>query len=215
MADKLAVWNDALRICKERKLVALTDNREPRRLLDAAWGDGSTTGSVRRCLEMGQWTWAIRTAQLDYSPSVTPSFGYTYAFDQPSDCVRVAGVFQDEYCKVPLLEYSDERRYWYCDLQTIYVQFVSNGETYGADLSLWSEMFAKTVAADLAREIVGNLTQDERIRADVMAEWRMWKKEAAAIDAANRPTRQLPVGSWNRARMGNSSRDSRWDGTVV
>ena len=40
--SKLTLFNDALRLCRERKLVALTDNREARHLLDAAWADGST-----------------------------------------------------------------------------------------------------------------------------------------------------------------------------
>src|SRR5688572_9866315 len=114
-ASKIRLFNDALRLCKERKLATLTDNREGRRLLDEAWGDGSTNGSVRRCLEMGQWTFATRTQQLDYSPSVSPTFGFRYAFDYPEDFVRLAGIYEDEFCQSPLLKYSAERAYWYCD----------------------------------------------------------------------------------------------------
>lgn len=211
---KLALFNSALRLCRERKLSALTDAREPRRLLDDAYGDGSTTGAVRRCLELAQWTFAMRTVQIDYSPSVTPPFGFRYAFDYPSDFVRLCGIYQDEFCQVPLTLYSAERAYWYCDLQTIYVQYVSNHTSYGADMSLWPENFAKTVAADLAHEIVGNLTSDKAIRDDVIAEWRFWKKEAANIDAANRPTKRPPQGSWLNARRINAWRD-RWSGEWV
>ena len=209
MASKLSIYNDALRLCSERKLTSLTENREAKRLLDAAWSDGRTEGSVKRCLEMGQWAFARRTQQTDYSPSITPSFGYRYAFNQPNDMVRVCGVFQDEYCTTPLLQYVDERRYWYADLQTIYVQFVSNDISYGADLSLWPETFAKTVAADLAHEIVGNLTQDDKTAARVVREWTYWMKEAKAIDAMNRPTQYLPQGSWLRSRLRGSRYDSR------
>ena len=210
-ATKLRLYNDALRLVRERKLTATSDNREAARLLEDAYGDGSTNGSVRRCLEMGQWTFAIRTAQIDYSPSVTPAFGYRYAFDYPTDFVRLAGIYQDEHCHTPLTLYSAERAYWYCDLQTIYVQYVSNGATYGGDLSLWPEVFAKTVAADLAHEIAGSLTQDKSIRDDVIAEWRYWKKEAGALDAMNRPTKMLPQGRWLNARGGrNRDSDIRW-----
>ncbi len=209
--SKLVVYCDALRLCRERKLATLTDNREARKLLDAAWGDGSTYGSVRRCLEAGQWTFATRTAQVDYSPSITPTFGYRYAFDQPTDMMRVTGIYGDEYCRVPLLEYTDERRYWYSDLQTIFVQYVSNDASYGGDLSLWSEMFAKFVAADLAHEIVGNLTQGDGAKAEVVKEWQYWSKQASGIDGMNKPTRHLPVGSWNRARGGGSrDHNTRW-----
>ena len=209
--SKLVLFNDALRLCKERKLAALTDNREARHLLDAAWGDGSTYGTVRRCLEAGQWTFATRTVQIDYAPSITPDFGYRYAFDQPTDMVRVAGIYSDEYCRTPLLEYTDERRYWYSDLQTIFVQYISNDASYGADLSLWSEMFAKFIAADLAHEIVGNLTQGAGAMDGVAKEWSYWRKQAKGTDGLNKPTMRLPEGSWNGARSGGRrERNVRW-----
>lgn len=209
--SKLRVFNDALRLCGERKLSALTDNREARRLLDEAWGDGSTTGSVKRCLEMGQWSFATRTLQCDYEPSITPSFGLRYAFEYPEDFVRLCGLYMDEFCRSPLTIYSAERNYWYADLQTIFVQIVSNDASYGADLTLWPENFAKTIASDLAHEIVGNLTKDAGVSGKVVSEWQFWKKEAAGIDAMNRPTKQLPMGSWSTARTGgNQRREGRW-----
>lgn len=214
MVDKLSVFNDALRICKERRLATLTDNREARRALDDVWGDGSTTGAVKHCLQLGQWTFATRTAQVDYSPSISPSFGYRYAFDQPSDLVKVAAVCQDEWFKVPLLEYADERQYWYADLQTIYVKFISNGATYGADLSLWPESFAKFVATYLANEIVGSLTGN----AEADRVGKMWKDamvSAKSLDAMNKPTAFMPTGSWVRSRRTNTGRNPGNGGWTV
>lgn len=211
MATKLSLYNGALRIVKERKLASLSENREPRRLLDDAWGDGSTTGAVKYCLEMGQWTFATRTVQADYSPSVEPDFGYRYAFDQPVDMVRPTGIFCDAYCQQPLLQYSDERRYWYADLPTIYVSYVSNGADYGADLSLWPESFSKLVEAYLAKEIAGNLTQGDGKVQLAEKHWQAAKLDAKSIDAMNKPTRFTPQGSWGRSRRGWSSRNSLWN----
>jgi hypothetical protein len=207
-ATKLDLYNGALRILKERKLASLTENREPRRLLDDAWGDGSTNGAVRFCLEMGQWTFATRTVQIDYSPSVTPSFGYRYAFDRPTDVVRVAAVCQDEYFTTPLLEYVDERNYWYASLQTIYVKYVSNHASYGADLSLWPETFSQLVQAQLAREIAASLTQGLDGVKVANAAWAEAKREPRSIDAMNKPTAFPPVGAWVSSRRGRSS----WSG---
>jgi hypothetical protein len=206
-ATKLGLYNGALRVLRERKLASLTENREPRRLLDDAWGDGSTNGVVRYCLEMGQWTFATRTVEIDYSPSVTPSFGYDYAFDQPTDLVRTIGVFCDEDCSTPLLQYADERRYWYAYLQTMYVKYVSNHASYGADLSLWPENFSKIVEARLALEIAGNLTQgtDKVTLAD--RHWKEAKKEARSFDAMNKPTAFFPEGAWSQSRRGRSRRN--------
>lgn len=205
-ATKLGLYNGALRILKERKLSTLAEAREPRRLLDDAYGDGSTNGAVRYCLEMGQWTFATRSVQIDYSPSVTPSFGYRYAFDRPTDLVRVAAVCQDEYFTAPLLQYVDERNYWYASQQTIYVKYVSNGAIYGADLSLWPESFVKTVEAYLAKEIAPTLTADDKIIQRAFQVWEMEEKKAKSIDAMNKPTSFPPAGAWVSSRHGRSTR---------
>lgn len=206
-ATKLGLYTEALRLCGERKLSSLTEAREPRYLLDDAYGDGSTNGAVRACLEMGYWTFATRTIQLDYSPSVNPTFGYRYAFDQPSDMVRVAAICEDEHFNVPLTAYADERAYWYCDLQEIYVRYISNSATYGADLSLWPENFAKMVAAYLALEIVHNLTGKEGNAEKVQKVFSDRLLKAKSFDAMNKPTVFLPTGSWVSARRGGSNRD--------
>lgn len=201
MADKLKIYNGALRLCKERRLTSLTDNREPRRLLDDVWGDGSTNGAVKHCLQLGQWTFAMRTGQIDHTPSVTPEFGYTYAFTQPDDMVRVSAVCSDEYFVQPLLQYADERHYWYSDLQTIYVRWVSNHENYGADLSLWPESFVQLVEAYLALEIVGNLTQGDDKIIGLERKFTRVLKSAKSLDAMNKPTKFMPMGSWERSRF--------------
>lgn len=200
---KLTLFNGALRILGERRLASLTENRESRRLLDDSWADGLTSGPVKRCLEMGQWSFALRTILIDYSPSVDPPFGYQYAFDQPTDLVRTTGIYQDEYCQVPLLDYSTERRYWYADTESIYVQYVSNHTSYGGDPSMWSQLFVDMVEAALAMDIAPNLTQGEgKVK---MAE-RAWKQAMAlakANDAMEKPTRFPPTGSWIKARRGS------------
>ena len=209
MTTQLDIYNGALRLCKSRNLIALTDNTESRRLLDAAWGDGLTRGAVRYCLEAGQWTFATRTLQIEVDPNISPLFGYRYAFQQPTDMVRPAGVFQDEMCSVPLLDYSDERRYWFAHIETIWVKVISNLPEYGGDMSLWPEMFGKMVEAYLANEIIANLThgnaQDIQI---VQRNWMEAKREAKSMDAMNKPTTFLPTGKWNMARSnGYRNRD--------
>jgi len=210
-ATKLGLYNGALQILGERKLASLTENREPRRLLDDAYGDGSTNKAVRRCLEMAQWSFATRSVQFDYSPSVTPSFGHRYAFDHPADFVRTVAVCADEYFTAPLLQYVDERHYWYASQQTIYVKYVSNHATYGADLSLWPESFVEMVEAYLAMKIAKSLSQgDDKVRL-ASALWEGYKKDARSIDAMNKPTSFPPAGSWVRARRGRLSDESLSD----
>jgi hypothetical protein len=209
MTTQLGLYNSALRILGERKLASLSENREPRRLLDDVWGDGSTEGAVKYCLEMGQWTFASRVVMIDYSPSVEPPFSYLRAFDQPTDMVRVTGIYEDADCVTPLLRYADERHFWFANLDIIYASYVSNDMEYGADMGLWPETFAKLVEAYLAKEIASNLTQGDSKVALAERIWKQRKLEANSIDAMNKPTRFMPQGSWSRARHGDSARYRR------
>lgn len=210
-ASQLGLYNGALRLLKERKLASLSEDREGRRLLDDAWGDGATNGSVRRCLELGQWSFATRTVQADYDTDIAPPFGYTYAFAKPSDLVRICGVWSDERATNPVTEYADERGYWYSDLQTLYASYVSNGVNYGADLSQWPELFAKVVEADLAMEIAPSLTTSDDKLQLVSKAFEQALKNALATDAMNLPTRFAPSGSWVRSRMSSGANQSYWN----
>lgn len=206
-ATKLGLYNGALRLCKERKLSSLTEDRKPRHLLDDAWGDGATTGAVRWCLEFGQWTFATRTQELTYSPSVEPDFGYRRAFNQPEDMVRPTAICSDEFLQQPLLRYADERQFWYCDLDVIYISYVSSDAGYGGDLSLWPETFAKLVEAKLAEEICGDLTGADSDK--VEKSLKEAKTDAKSGDAMRKPTRFAPEGAWNRSRRYGSQRFDR------
>ena len=95
--DQLGLYNQALYLLGERSLASLTENREPRRILDVVW-----RGAVKFCLEQGQWKFALRTSKLTYSTDVIPTFGYSRAFERPTDCVRLSKMCSDEYLKTPL-----------------------------------------------------------------------------------------------------------------
>lgn len=198
MTTKLSLYNGALRLCKERRLASLAEQREPRRLLDDAYGDITTTGVVRHCLQLSQWTFATRAQMLDYTPSVEPDFGYRRAFDKPTDYVRTTAMCEDEFFKQPLLEYVDEREYWYADLDTIYIKYVSDHDTYGGDLSLWPESFVNLVHAALAMDICGSLTGANPEFIQMM--YKKAKSDAMSQDAMAKPTVMLPQGSWVTSR---------------
>lgn len=201
--NKLQLFNNALRLCSERKLASLAEEREPRRLLDDVWDDDG----VDSCLEMGLWQFATRAVKLDYSPSVVPPFGFTRAFDKPEDFIRTAAVSSDEFFTEPLHEYTEEAGFWFADLDQIYVKYISNDAQYGADMSLWPRSFASYVSAYFASEIVPRLTADkERV---VLLDKIMGKRLSKALmhDAMAEPTKFRPAGNWVRARRGRSRGD--------
>lgn len=147
----------------------------------------------------------MRTVQLDYDPSIEPEFGYSRAFSKPTDWCVTSALCEDEYFQSPLLHYTDEATYWYCDLDTIYIRFVSDDSSYGGDLSLWTARFADYVAAHFASKIILKLTSDTDKRNDVFKIERMYLDRAKSHDAMAEPTKFPPQGGWSRARQGQSA----------
>lgn len=198
MATKLSTYNQALQFLGERKLTSLASpaTEQTQIELDTAWDNGA----VDYCLEQVLWNFATRSISLTYSPSVTPAFGLRYAFNKPSDWVRTGAVCSDGYFESPILDYRDEQGYWFCDLQTIYVKYISNGVTYGNDFSLWPQTFQKVVSGYLAMETCERITQNRIKRADMEKKYFRLLFDASAKDAFNQAT-QLPApGSWVRSR---------------
>lgn len=197
MTDRLKLYNDALLMCGERSLAALTEEREPRRLLDQVWN----SDGVKKCLESGQWHFAMRGTRIDYDPDIEPDFGYRRAFSKPTDWILTAGVCSDEFFRVPLVQYFDEAGYWYSELDIIYVRYVSNDDAYGMDLNQWPESFEEFVAAHFASRIVLKLTNGESKFKTILALREKLKKEAKARAAMAEPTSFAAQGSWSRARL--------------
>lgn len=158
MTTRLSLYNDALLIAGERALSALTDANEPRRLLDQVWNNNG----VDACLEEGQWMFAMRTIQIDYDSGIAPSYGYARAFDKPSDWVLTSALCSDEFFRTPALRYVDEAGFWFSDLDTLYVRYVSNDAAYGGNMANWPPSFKDFVAAHFASMIILKITNDEK-----------------------------------------------------
>lgn len=198
MATQLSLYNEALRLCGERKLASLTENREPRRLLDQVWDEGA----LEYCLEMGAWNFANRSLLLQEDPTFTTQFGYRYAFEKPSDVVRLTAVCSDEYYNMPLTRYKEEGGYYFSDLDIIYIQYVSSDAEFGMDTSLYPRTYEKFVAAFMASEIIDRLTQNETLWDKVFKVMQKRLRTARSKDAMDEATKFMPTGRWVNARRG-------------
>lgn len=205
MATRLQCYNSALLLLGERSIASLSENREPRRLLDHVWD----VGAIDYCLEQGQWKFATRTVQIDSDPSIDPDFGYQFGFAKPDDFIRTAAVCADGYFNSPVDQYSDEAGYWFADIDPLYVKYVSNDSQFGGDLSLWPQSFVKYFSAYLAGEICEKLTQSATKKAALEKLADDLLKKALSKDAMAGPSVQLPSGSWVRSRRGGGSREGR------
>ncbi len=146
----------------------------------------------------------MRAIQADSSASVTPTFGYTYAFAKPSDFVRLYQFGSTETLDPPLMAVVDEPNYWFANVDPLYVRYVSNDGAYGGDLSIWSETYADYIMTRLANKTCKRIT-GKMPDADMLA----LEKKALAIarsqDAMDEPPGFPPRGSWVRSRTGTFS----------
>lgn len=202
---QLQIYNGALRKLGQRTIANLTVNEESRRLLDDAWADGL----VQNCLEDGFWSFAMRSVRLDYDPSITPPWGYRYAFTRPSDFVRTYSFSSDEHQYTPVEMYKPEATIWYCDVTPVYVSYVSLDPAYGNDYSKWPQSFSTYVEFALGQQIGPRLTAsapkmdgfDKRVAGAL--------RTARTQDSLEQPTRPTAPGRWARSRgagMGFGSR---------
>lgn len=201
---RLQLYNDALQLCGERFLSALSDTGEARRQLDQVW----SSNGVNYCLEQGQWQFAMRTQQVEVDESFgTPDFGYRYAFTKPEDWIRTSAVCSDAYFRSPLLRYSDEMGHWFADIQPIYVKFVSSDSDYGGDLSLWPASFCAYAAAYFASKIIARLggerAEQKALLFGVDGKGGTLDRtltEAKSQAASTQPTQFFAEGSWVQSR---------------
>jgi hypothetical protein len=207
MASRLSIYSGALRALGERRLSSLTEDRASRRELDDAYDD-----VVANCLEAGYWNFAMRTVELEPATGAEPEFGYSYAYEKPTDWVRTFNISADERFGTPLDDYNDEGSFLFCDVEPLYLRYVSNDADFGNNLTNWPRSFVTLVETALAHAIVLNVTGssekwdmlDKRLRRERM--------NARAKDAMNEPAGRMPEGTWVRSRDGGLRTRSRWNG---
>lgn len=203
-ASKLSLYNGALRRLGERKLSTVTDNEPARYHLDTIWDEDP----VQLMLEAYNWSFARKTVEWNYNSAQDPDFGYQYAFDEPSDYVRLCMLSADEYFRTPWRDYVKENGFWFSSIQSMYISYVSNDSSYGKDYSKWSKLFENMVATYMAEQLALALnksqTDMDRLKRDML----MLRKEAKSLDAMESPTRFPPQSSWARSRRGGMNFDS-------
>jgi hypothetical protein len=205
-ASKISIYNAALGHLGERKLSSLTENREPRRVLDDYYAD-----IIGLCLEKHPWKFAVRHSEISASASVTPDFGFNNAFAKPDDWIRSIKFSADSTFSGSPLRMSEELDYWYADCDPLYVMYVSNSATLGGmRLGKWSEAFEEYVTLRLAMAIAPRITGNKADIDLLMKRAKRAFNEAVAVDRSGSSPEEPPVGTWAQSRSG-TSRLSRWN----
>lgn len=207
MATKLSLYKNSLLVLKERGIsVALTDDEATRHTFDIIYDD-----CLAYLLEEGSWNFATRTMAIDHSTDVDSEFGFQYIFEKPSDYAnRIVAISANDrfYPALGAGEYHDEGAYIYADCDPLYLRYVSNGVTYGLDLSRWPASFTRAAHYELAFRMAGSVPgfsegamerlEQRKERALANARSKDAFNQAADLKAVGRLVRARGGGRWGR-----------------
>lgn len=199
MTDRLSIYNGALTVVGERKLITLGENRPARKELDAVWNNDL----IRRVLQMGLWNFAGRSVKLTADPGQSPDFGYQFGFPKPvGDFIKTMQVCYDEYFNLPITRYSDEAQWLFCDREEIYLQYVSDDSQWGGDFSLWPENFTEMVEHYMAYKAGPRIIGLDLSERGLEIKFERALLKAKSSDAMESPAKFPPQGGWASSRQG-------------
>lgn len=200
MPTQLTVFNDALGLLGQGPKDSVDAGGDDLRTLLRHWDT-----VVERCHEATAWdfakVWRALSRQAD-----TPTFGYSYFYSIPNDCLRVLKLSETGEEGDELLAYETGPGRIATDAETVYCLYVSN--TSKDSVGRWSQSFAYYVACELAYISCGKINQSAEDK--IIKERRKAKSDAIGLDATQGPPQRRRHGSWSRAARGfhiNSDRE--------
>jgi len=143
--DKLSLYNNALTLLGQRTLTGLTEDREPRYILDGIYD----LDAIKYCLEVVKPVFARKTVLLS-SPVVSTEHDLDSVHTLPSDYITITGVYSDAKLDQPISRYIIEGNTLACEYASIYLRYTSDDHV--TSFTNWSASFARVVAAYLGRE---------------------------------------------------------------
>lgn len=166
-------------------ITSLSDGTKAANLADRAWP------LVRdEVLRMHPWNFAIKRTTTA-PDSTAPSWGFLYQHSMPSDLIRII-----ELLDLSAAEYQIEGRKILCDVDTLYLRYVSRIE----DPNKFDPMFIDTVACKLAYEMCEELTQSNTKKDLLYREFDESIRKARVVDSMENPPGQFEEDSWIEVR---------------
>lgn len=195
MATKLSVLNDALRLLGDARLATLTDDTEARYELDASWDR-----SVNVVFAASFWRFAFTTETLTHNGALAALPGFSYRFALPALPYRLHSVFIQSGGRDLPIDCRQEGAVLHANKETgVVIRYVDDAAA--ADLTKWPEVFARAVAAYLAFDLAGRISQDPQAPQAAFDLWQRYLGEAQAAEAVPADPWLLPQlsGDFNAA----------------
>jgi len=136
------------------------------------------------------WNFAVVRTILASTTS-TPSWGFSYKFPLPDDCLRVLDVLD-----LSAGEYQIEGRFILADEDTLYLRYISRI----TDTSKYDGLFIECLASRLAVEMCESLTQSNAKKNIFIQEYQELLSRAKYVDAVENPPVTFEEDTWIEVR---------------
>lgn len=182
--SETAICNSALIKVGASRIIDLSDNSERAVLLQEQYH------KLRdEVLAAHPWNFAIKRAEL--APLVaTPSFGFGYQFQLPSDCLRV---LETDY---PPEEWNIEGSLILLDFAEVSIKYISRITA----VAEFSALFAETLACRIAAEICYSITQSTSLRDALDKDYRYKLSQARSFNGQESGGDRVYADEWLRSR---------------
>ncbi|GAA0494745.1 hypothetical protein [Tatumella punctata] len=200
MATKIEVINRALVKIGSERLMSETDNNKASRTIEAIYD-----GLLDRLLRNYRWAFAIKRVQI--APlSDHPVYGYRFAYQLPSDCLRIDAVGDNmPHHLHERIHNFHGRPLWQREGNTV----VTDIEPpmffrYGAritDPSQWDAAFTDAFCCFLASEMAEAITQSSTKKQAALQDLQLALSDARQSSAIERPPVMQHETSWFTARL--------------
>ena len=167
MASVVDICNGALNQLGASTILTLTEDSKNARLCNARYTQ------VRDSLFRSHpWNCLIKRVELARDTEV-PSWGFSYQFTLPADCLRVLTILNYDY------DYKVEGRKILANHGTVKIQYVARID----DPNQYDELLRETISAALAADIAYAVTSSNPVTKNMYQLFQEKLKEARFVDA--------------------------------
>lgn len=158
MPSEVSICNQALAAVGGNLIVSLSDNTTEANLCAALWQP-----TLDAVLSAFPWPCAIARASLA-KLTTAPAFGYTSAFQLPSDCLRVLSVDNAR------MDWRREGRRILADADTVSVRYITRA-VYSADMDV---LLIAALSARLAADLAPAIAQSNSLTSSL---WELYERK--------------------------------------
>ena len=167
MASVVDICNGSLNQLGASTILTLTEDSKNARLCNARYTQ------VRDSLFRSHpWNCLIKRVELA-KDTATPSWGFSYQFTLPADCLRVITILNYDY------DYKIEGRKVLANHATVKIQYVSRV----TDANEYDELLRETISASLAADIAFAVTSSNPTASNMYRLFQDKLREARFVDA--------------------------------